>query len=289
MTAYGRSVLETPDGRVVVEIQSLNRKFLDIVLNLPKEFNNFDAEIRKWVGLTTSRGQITVRVSAEFTQVSPFEVRPNIALAKQLKSAWDKIAEELDLKNESFPVNLLIQEKELFLFEENSKDRNSCLKLLKESVEKALASLNAMKATEGAALQKDILSRLHLISTIVEEIEPLLPDATEKYRQKLLKRIGEVCPSSSELYPRILQEVALFAEKTDVSEEMARLVSHISQFRSSLESHEPIGKTLEFLLQELFREVNTLTTKVQDGRVIPLGLKIKGELEKIREQIQNIE
>lgn len=290
MTAYGRASLDSDVGHFVLEIQSVNRKFLEINILLPKELSRFDIDLKKWVAAAVSRGQITIKISATFEGGNvPFSVKPNIALAKQMKQAWDEIAAKLGVKTE-FNLSLLADSEEILLFEENTTGEEPFRKALKSVLDKAMKDFLRMKILEGNVLQQDILGRLQLIHQWMAGIQERTPNATKKYQEKLLARLEELLPGHVENEERILREVALFAEKIDITEEITRFFSHLTRMDEMIQSEqEAIGKTLEFILQELGREVNTIASKSSDLLITNNAINIKSELEKIREQIQNIE
>lgn len=286
MTAYGRSSLVTPVGRFVAEIKSVNRKFLDISIVTQKGLSCFETEIRDWVSSQINRGKVDVSIWATFEGTPPVKVTPNLALAKEIKGAWDQIAEALKL-DESCNVEMLQKEPGILIYEENVEDLEVYRKILKEAIEMALNEAMKMKMAEGAALQKDIENRLKKMGEWVEQIEKKADGSVQKYREKLVQRIGELTPDVDD---RILKEIALYAERIDISEEITRFKSHIKQFFQYLASGtEGVGKTLEFLVQELLREANTIGSKSQDVEISRINVEIKTEIERIREQIQNVE
>lgn len=288
MTAYGRASKETSLGRFFVEIQSVNRKFLEINCYLPKELSHFDVEIKKWIGEAVSRGQLNVKLAATFDEKIPFAAKPNIPLARQLKEAWDKIATELGAKG--FSLDLLVNEKNIISYEENFQDEELYRQAIKEAVQSALKELLEMKDKEGKALQNDIAKRLKNLQQWLDQIAQKAPGATTRYRQKLIERLEEVLPGSAENEEKILREISIYAEKIDIAEETTRFSSHLKQFSDLLDSDIANGgKTLEFILQEMNREVNTIGSKSSDIEVSRLVIEIKSELERIREQIQNVE
>lgn len=291
MTAYGRACVVTALGRFVVEIQSVNRKFLEINTVLPKEFLRFDGEIKKWIASSIMRGQINVKVSVALEQTTPLVVTPNLPLARQIKAAWDKIAEDLQLEdNQGFRLSMLAQETGVLLYDENIEEEQEYLKGFRQAVESALKGLIEMKIREGNELQKDIEARLSRLKNWIAQVAVKAPEATKKYRQKLVERLQEVLPGCVENEEKILREVCVFAERVDIAEEITRFDSHLKQFSDLLNaSTESIGKTLEFLLQELNREINTIGSKSSDVEVSRLVIEVKSELERIREQIQNVE
>ena len=290
MTAYGRGVLTAPLGQFVVEIQSVKRKHLEIQVSLPRELAQFDIELKKWLGLVVARGQVAVKVSAAFQGPVPFVVRPNLSLARQLKDAWDQIAQELQLDENAFSLALLRGTEDLLSFEENRAEEEHYRQLLKQSFEMALKSFTQMKEQEGAVLQNDILGRLEKMRISLSSIEVKAPHATSRHREKLIARLEEILPGRIENEERILREIALFAEKIDITEEITRFKCHLTHAEELIHSGErSVGKTLEFLVQELNREANTIGSKSSELEIARAVIDIKSELERIREQIQNIE
>lgn len=288
MTAYGRACLETPLGRFNAEIQSVNRKHLEINIFLPQELTRFESDLRKLLGTVISRGQVTLKVSAYFEQGTPIVIKANLPLARQAKKAWETIAADLGLKEE-FKLAMLANEPGVLIHEEELQDEEQYLELLKEVVNQALSNFMTMREIEGKALQQDIAERIVNLKNWIEKIVVRSPGATERYRQKLTERLKEVCSGAVENEERVLREVAVYAERIDIAEEATRFRSHLNQVEELLKSDVPIGKTFEFLLQELNREINTIGSKASDVEVTRLVVEIKSELERIREQIQNIE
>lgn len=291
MTAFGRACISTPLGRFVVEIQSVNRKHLEINTFMPKELVRFDPDVKNWIARQVMRGQIIVKVSAVFEKESPVVVQPNLPLVRQYKEACDRIADDLGIKidPESF-LHILSKDSGILLYEENIKDEAGYRENLQQAVEAALKELVAMKIHEGDVLQKDILSRLQNLRSCVGQVALKAPGATQRYRQKLLERLKEVLESNLDSDERILKEIGIYAEKIDIAEEITRFESHLSQFSDLIGSEtESVGKTLDFLIQELNREINTIASKSSDIEVSRLVVEIKSELERIREQIQNVE
>jgi uncharacterized protein (TIGR00255 family) len=287
MTAYGRSSLVTPLGRFVAEIKTVNRKFLDIAVYTQKGLSCFETDIRNWVSSHINRGKVDITLWATFEGTPPVKVSPNIALAKEIQGAWDQLAGKLDLK-ERCGLNILSKEPGILIYEENPEDLETYREILKKVLDLALNEAIKMKTAEGAALQKDIESRLRKMKHAIEQIEQKSGSAVQKYREKLTQRIAELTPEIND--DRILREIALFAEKIDIAEEITRFKSHIDQFMQFLSSdNEGVGKTLEFLVQELLREANTIGSKSQDAEVSHIIVEIKSEIERVREQIQNIE
>ncbi len=289
MTAYARASTEQVIGRVIVEIQSVNRKFLEVNTLLPQELLSFDTEIKKWVGESINRGQINFKLFVNYENVSPVTIKPNLPLVRQIKDAWEQIAKELN-SNETFKLDLLLQEKGILLYTEEFGDKEEYRLAIHETLSLALDDLVKMKKFEGANLAKDISQRIDHIHKLVEQIEVLAPNATKKLREKLLEKMNEVHLGFIEHEDRILREVCLFAEKVDIAEEITRLRSHLNQFTDLLNKDLPtVGKTLEFIVQEMNRETNTIGSKASEVEVSKLVIEMKSEIERIREQIQNVE
>lgn len=289
MTAYGRACVSSHLGRFVAEIQSVNRKHLEINTFIPKELNRFDPDIKNWIASQVFRGSINVKIIVAFEKESPLVVTPNLPLARQIKKAYDMIAEELGIEN-GFKLSMFANEQGVLLYDEDIKDEEKYRDSLKQVIESALGDLVEMKKREGAILQKDIADRLQDLHKLIRFIADKAPGATERYRQKLKERLEEVLPGHIENEEKILREISIFAEKVDISEEITRFNSHLLQFENTMDKASGgVGKTLEFLVQELNREVNTIGSKASDIEVSKRVIEIKSELERIREQIQNIE
>jgi len=291
MTAYGRAAVISSLGRFIVEIHSVNRKHLEINTFLPRELLRFDADIKKWIAAEVGRGQVNVKVSVSFDRASPLSVIPNKFLAKQIKSAWEEISTELGFSLDQLScLDLLSKEPGLFVYDEDLKDEELYRKALNDTVSQALQQLTSMKMAEGNALYLDISSHFFKLTSLIREVAVKAPGATARYRQRLIERLEEVLKAPLENEERILREVCIYAERIDISEELTRFESHLQQANALLQSTEQaVGKTLEFLVQELNREINTIGSKSSDLDVSRSVIEIKSELEKIREQIQNIE
>ncbi len=290
MTAYGRASSATPYGRFIVEIHSVNRKMLDMNVYLPRDLLRFDVDMRKWLSSEIERGQITVRVVVQQDDFSGKLLQTQSAQLKNLKHSWDQMASELGVDPKGVDLRFLVDQLQAvssFVTAEEEAPLRACLK---STLESALADLMVMKVQEGNALKADILKRLDTIADAVKCAEARKEAPLQRYRQKIVERLQEVSALSPELEEKVAREVALLAEKMDVTEEVVRLYSHLEQFHSHLETRErSVGRTLDFLVQEMNREVNTLSAKSSDTEVSTLVVKMKSELEKIREQVHNVE
>lgn len=290
MTGYGHASQETFFGRIILEITSVNRKYLDVNVQLPKEWLRFEGEIRKRITATNRRGQITVKIDAFFETDTSLVVKPNLSLARQIKHAWEVIVEEL-YPQTSLPIDLtLLNHEDILSFARDEKNEEQIRNSLFEALESALKPFEQMKASEGAVLKLDIAKKFQNIEQNVDTISQYAPQATERYRRKLMERLNEIITGNViQNEQRILLEVGIFAEKVDITEEITRLRSHLDQANRLLDTEDSLGKTLEFLLQEMNREVNTIGSKATDIEVTRRVIECKNELEKIREQVQNIE
>lgn len=291
MTACGRASKKSSLGIFCIEIHSVNRKHLEINVNTPAQFSRFEALIRKQVAAQVFRGAVTVKFTAVPADKLPIAIIPNLPLLKQYKAAWEILAKELSLPcdAQSF-FSFMKLEQNLFYEEERTDCDNEYLQVIEEVLSQALQSFVQMKKDEGAVLVKDILERWNKLRTAVHMIAAKAPEAVQRFRHKLLEKIQDVVSGSVENDERVLKEIAIYAEKIDISEEITRFKSHLQQFYDYLHSPaEGLGKTLEFILQELHREINTIASKASDIDISRFSIECKSEIEKIREQIQNIE
>ncbi len=290
MTAYGNASVHVPLGHFVIEISSVNRKFLEINFHLPSSLDRFEYQLKKLIATFVTRGQITVKVTATFEDIIPVEVKINIPLARQLCQMWDKLRQELHIEESVLTAMLLSQRDQLFCFEDNQQEDDHYLQVLQDAVTSAMQDFVRMRNREGIALQEDIIERLQIIDKQLALIEQKAVGATNRYYQKLLNRLKDLAHVEIENEERVLREVAIFAEKIDIAEEITRAKCHLTHFKELMQSSESaIGKTLEFILQELNREITTISNKSSDLYIARATIEIKSEFERIREQVQNVE
>jgi len=288
MTGFGRAVKKAPFGNLIVEVQSVNRKYLEVFVSLPKEFSRFEHEIRRIVGERVLRGQVSVRVHISPNVELAQSTLPDLEAMKSLKKGFEELAGKLGYGKEVIDFPFLMQHafagpRVELVEEEDFKPIEVCL------VE-ALQALTEMKAKEGMTLAKDIVERLKKMEAMVKSIEMAAPSSVEKMRQKLKERMEEVLAPSSQLDERLFREAALFAERIDITEEITRFRSHVAQYNELLKGKaKGTGRRMDFLVQEMGREINTIGSKSMDAEIARLVIEVKSELEKIREQIQNIE
>ena len=288
MTGYGRAV-ETVNGReFTVEVRSVNNRYLDCTVKLPRGLSFGEDAVKQAVKATISRGKVDVFVSvrSEGAQdtaesLNKPKVEGYLAPLKQLQADYGVTGE--------ITVSMLSGLPDVFLLDKPQVDEQQLLADFLSVAEKALASFNAMRTTEGAALAEDLRSRGETILSLVSQVEAGSPQTVADYRARLEAKLQEVLANTSIDESRILTEAAIFADKVAVDEETVRLRSHLSQMNTMLASGGPIGRKLDFLLQEMNREANTIGSKCSDVRLARVVVEIKAELEKIREQTQNIE
>lgn len=284
MTAYAQAKSKEIEGLSwVVELHSVNRKMLDVHMHTGRELLFLDMEIRKEISKSIHRGKLTVKISLAKSK----QTIASLSLLKKLKSQFAKMAKELRLSSDEITLPFLLLQLDRVSLEEELGPKIQAE--LKKTLQKALQDLLKMKQTEGRALSADISKRLKTLSTNITAIEKESSKSPEKYRKKLTDRLNQIF-EGSEVDERVLKEIAFFAEKIDVTEEIIRLKSHLKQMADLLSSkEESMGRTLDFLTQEMLREINTIASKSASLSVTKKTIASKAELEKIREQVQNIE
>jgi uncharacterized protein (TIGR00255 family) len=289
MTGFGRGSASGDDFTVAVEIKTVNNRYLDIHLRLSQELSPLEMIIRKRVGARLARGRIDLNINFERTGATTYEVnRPLIAgyvgAMREIQQEFN-LAGDIDISSVARLPGALAPARD-GLGEVNTAG-------LERALDEALDSLELMRANEGAALSEEMRSRLGKIEAEVPVIEEAAAGLADAYRQRLQKRIGELVTRGGQAIEldagRLAQEVAYLADRSDISEELARLRSHIEQFRAALDVDGEVGKRLDFLLQELNREANTVLSKSTEISIKDAGLAIKAEIEKLREQVQNVE
>ncbi len=294
MTAYGRAAQTTALGRFVVEIQTLNRRHLEIHVALPKQLIRFDMDIRKRIEAKISRGQVNVSLAWQPAESQTVKVIPNLPLINAVKTAGAQIAEKTGIIQADMILELLSQQRELLFFEEELHEETLYVEILHSIMQTALEQVVAMREKEGEALASDLEKRISLMEELLGRIEGSAHKAPERYREKLRLRLAEFFAGQVDNEEKVLREIALFAEKIDITEEIVRFRSHLHQLRLLLQAAAPSGeeakgKNFEFLVQELHREINTIGSKSSDLGISQWVVMIKSELERVREQVQNIE
>lgn len=288
MTGFGRALSNIEAGKIIVEIQSVNRKYLEVFVSVPKEYSRFEHEVRKWVSERIGRGQVSVRVHLVPGMKSFEALLPDKTLLLELKKRWQKLAKQLGYNQKTIDLSFLMQQMPLQADAVFADEKD--LPSLRQCVEEALASLLQMKRKEGKALAQDLAKRLAQLQKNAGAIKALAPDAANRMQSKLRERLEEVVKQKGELEEKLFREVALFAEKIDITEELTRLYSHFEQFEELLNPKaKSVGRKMDFLIQEMGREINTVSSKSADAKITRIVVEMKSDLEKMREQVQNIE
>ena len=271
-----------------VEVGSVNRKQADIVVNLPRELNSLDSRIRKQVSETVSRGRIHVGVSLKSVESKGGSLSINLPLAKEYTEAMAKLEEHLGLDGlvSKFDPSRASGVIELG---ETLPDPEDAWPFLEEALKESLSELLEMRSTEGAHLKSDLESRLTTLKGFLQTISEQSPNVVKRYRDNLMKRLDGAGIELNLDDERLIKEIGIFADRCDISEEVTRLESHFAQCRKYFESDQAVGRPLDFLVQEMGREINTIGSKANDASIAQIIVESKTELEKIREQIQNIE
>ncbi len=289
MTGYGRAV-ETVNGReFTVEVRSVNNRYLDCTVRLPRTLNFAEDAVKQAVKASVSRGKVDVFISLRSEAGDEVVVKLNKGVLEGYLAAMQQMVQEYDAVEDDIRVSVLSRLPEVFSVEKPEVDEEQLLQDLLLVVNKALAGYDAMRCTEGAALDNDLRSRGQTILHLVSQVEQGNGQTVIDYRARLEAKLKEVLANTAIEESRILTEAAIFADKVAVDEETVRLRSHLQQMNEMLSGGGAIGRKLDFLLQEMNREANTIGSKCTDVRLARIVVDIKAELEKIREQTQNIE
>lgn len=288
MTGFGRCEVQKDSRKFTVELKSVNHRYLDVNIRMPKKFNFFETAIRNLLKSYANRGKVDIFITFEDLSQMQVAVKYNAALAGEYLKYLKQMEEELGLEND-IRVSTLSRYPEVFTMEEQSEDEEELWSGLKEALEGAFSQFVQTRQTEGENLKKDILSKLDHLSELTACIEERSPQIISEYRAKLNEKMKELLADTQIEESRIAAEVILFADKICTDEEVVRLKSHISHMRNTLDEKDEIGRKLDFIAQEMNREANTILSKANDIEVSDYAISLKTEIEKIREQIQNIE
>lgn len=288
MTGYGSAKGSVEGQEITVELKSVNNRYLDCSIRLPRNFLFAEDTVKQAVSAGVSRGKVDVFVSAQASQDSGTVVSVNEELARGYRDAVARIAETLGLECglnafslARFPDVLTVERREL--------DKDKAAAALSDITAKAVEEFNAMREREGERLRRDMLGKLGTIEGLVSVVEERSPQTVKEYRERLEARLRDILADRSLDEQRVITEAAIFADRTAVDEETVRLRSHIAQFRTMLEEGSPIGRKMDFLVQEFNRESNTIGSKCSDASLAKVVVDLKSEIEKIREQLQNVE
>ena len=289
MTGYGKAEYKENGITVSVEVRTVNNRFLDLNAKYPRAFIALDDVIRKSVQKCVKRGKLDLFLNYKNEAESDAQIEVDLPLAKSYYEASKVLSSEFsELKND-FTLNTLLKSPDVVKQTQSEVELEQMSKIFEEVIVNACTNLNEMREFEGEKLKTDLLSRIDTVEVLVNKIKERAPLIKQEYAAKLRDRVQEILGSVQVDETRLLQEVALFADKSNIDEELTRLNSHISQFRKICGDGQEAGKRLDFLIQEFNREANTVCSKSNDIVVTDTALALKCEIEKLREQIQNVE
>jgi len=288
MTGYGRGEAVGAGKQLTVELKSVNHRFLETVVRLPRQYSPLEDRIKRSVQEKVSRG----RVEMHFNFKETGETKRFVKVDKDIAVAYDKALGDLaKTLGTAYTTDLysLINLPEVVSVEDREEDLEALWSMCQEALHLALQAFLEMRGQEGARLRQDLLNRLEKIANCNKEIELRQPYVVKEYKEKLRARLAELLEEVPLDENRLANEVAVFADRVSITEELVRLASHLEQFKSSLNAKEPVGRKLDFLTQELNREINTIGSKANDLEITRVVVEVKSEIEKIREQVQNLE
>ncbi|MBT8043769.1 MAG: YicC family protein [Verrucomicrobiae bacterium] len=288
MTGFGRAEHATSKLAARVEASSVNRKQGEVVVQLPRAYAELESDIRKTALNKLSRGRVTISVELEQPDGATSAIRINTARARALEAAFTELSDAIDRPVQASSADFL-RTPEILHFDEEPVDAKDALGAIMPAVEQALAQMIAMRASEGKHLHDDIEQRVTGLEKLADQIVIHAPSVLDRYRENLHRRLVESGLEIDLKDERVLKEIGVFADRCDITEEITRLRSHFDKFREYLAQEQPIGRPLDFLCQELNREFNTIGSKANDASLAQMIVTAKTELEKIREQVQNIE
>ena len=289
MTGYGRGEASRDGIKITTEITSVNRKQSEISVYLPRELEALEAQARAELNKRIARGRVTVKVGLHAAEALPGQVEVNVAVAKAYVDELRKLARELKI-SDNVSLEMLVRLPGVLGAGDDVSEAEKLWPILEQALSIAMESLMKMRIKEGAHLAKDLQGRMKAMRKGVSTIKAAAPDMVKRYRETLQQRIANAgLPLPPEEDERLLKEVVYFADRSDISEELARLQSHFKQFEDCSKTEEPVGRTLDFLAQEMNREINTIGSKAQDAEIAREVVQFKAELEKFREQVQNVE
>ncbi len=290
MTAFGRGEAEGAGVRLAVEVRTLNHRFLDLHLRLPRSLLSLEDRLRKLISATIARGRVEMSVSLSYVGQSPRSLVVDGHLLQEAAALLTELQETYSLPTPWGWEQLLKFPEVISLQETPPGDEEALWKVLATAAQLALEVVEVMRRREGDYLRGELLTHLQRVIEQIDVIELLATAVPETYRDKLLARLAQLLPESSPIDPqRLAQEVALLADRADITEELARLRSHVEQFQATMTAAGPSGRKLDFLLQEMNREINTIGSKATDAGISQAVIVVKTDLERLREQVQNIE
>ena len=289
MTGYGKATVTRDSRELTIELKSVNHRFLDVSLKIPRAFVEYEDVIRNGLSKGLSRGHVDVFLNYTLTGDTDKTVAVDLALAKSYVESARQLKEAFPELHFDYNVNALMRSSDVLSLKQTEEDGQVIREMLVEAVSQAVDALNAMRETEGNSLRLDILSKIDKLEALLHQVKQHAPKVAEQYREKLRARVTEALQGVALDESKLVNEVCFFADKSCIDEEITRLTSHIDGARKILSSNEPVGRKLDFLVQEFNRETNTICSKSSYLELTNVALEMKNEIEKIREQIQNLE
>lgn len=288
MTGFGRQQAAWSDGMITIEVRSVNHRFLETSIRLPKTMASLEESFKKAIQQYCARGRVDLTVVLQGSRSSARSVQVDVGLAKQYHDALRTLQRTFKLKG-SIDVGLMGGLRDLLVFSEQPTEDRTLTKLVERLGRKALLEMVNMRKKEGALLAEDIRDRLKRLGESKMSVSARAPMVAQETFERMKARVEKLLGDSIPDLPRLNQELALYADRYDITEELVRLDAHMIQFDRTIQRSEPVGKTLDFLLQEMGREVNTIGSKANDAEITAEVVRMKSELERLREQMQNIE
>lgn len=288
MTGFGRATASQDGREVTVEIKTVNHRYLDLSFRMPRSFASLEDRLRKWVGEQLERGKVDVYINYRNIREDHAQVCVDTALALSYQKAIAQLSEASCLSN-TLSLTQLAGYPQVLTVLEAEEDEEAVAAVLHCAVKEALKKLKKMRAAEGEQLKRDLLAKADAVETLVKTIETAAPQVEQAGKERLMQKMQEYLEADESLKQRVLMEAAILADKHAIDEELVRLFSHIRQFRTTAEEENPVGRKLDFIVQEMNREINTIGSKANDAQIGSSVIQCKSELEKMREQVQNIE
>ena len=288
MTGYGKGFAENEDARVTIEMKSVNHRYLDLNIKLPKKLNFLESQVRNKISESIFRGKVDVYITLNEHSDACYQVSVNDAIALKYYESISAMAEKLGIDND-MKASSISRLPDVIELEEVEADEDSLKTLVNEALDACLSQFIEARIAEGNRLEKDLIAKMDEMLVLVDKLEQRSPKIIEEYRTRLTAKVNELLADSHIDEGRIAQEVVIFADKICIDEEMVRLKSHVAETKSVFELDKEVGRKLDFLAQELNREANTILSKSTDVEIADIGITLKTLIQKVREQIQNIE
>ncbi len=288
MTGYGKGVAENSDARITIEMKSVNHRYLDLNIKLPKKLNFLESSIRNKISESIFRGKVDVYITLNEHSDACYQVSINDAMALKYYNSISAMANKLGLDNDMKASNI-VRLPDVIELEETDSDEDSLKTLVFEALEACINQFVQARISEGVRLEADLISKMDEMLLLVDKLEKRSPLIIEEYKSRLISKIHELLEDTKIDESRIAQEVTIYADKVCIDEEMVRLKSHVAETRAVFDLDKEVGRKLDFLAQELNREANTILSKSTDVEIADIGITLKTLIEKVREQIQNIE